>query len=50
MDIRDYMGERGLVFRALCQGRVAEVSVNDFETEYPNGCVSKDHRSFEDPV
>ncbi len=41
MDIRDYMGERGLVFRALCQGRVAEVSVNDLKLNVPMDASQK---------
>ena len=28
MDIRDFMGERGMVFRAIHQGRIAEFSLN----------------------
>jgi len=41
MDIRDFMGERGMVFRALCQGRVAEVSINDLKLSVPMDASQK---------
>ena len=41
MDIRDFMGERGLVFRAVCQGRVAEVSLNDLKLTIPMDASQK---------
>jgi TldD protein len=41
MDIRDFMGERGLVFRAVCQGRVAEVSLNDLKMDVPMDASQK---------
>jgi len=31
MDIRDFMGERGFVFRVIHQGRVAEISTNNID-------------------
>jgi len=41
MDIRDFMGERGMVFRAVCQGRVAEVSINDLILDVPMDASQK---------
>jgi TldD protein len=41
MDIRDFMGERGMVFRAVCQGKVAEVSINDLKLEVPMDASQK---------
>jgi len=41
MDIRDFMGERGMVFRAVCQGRVAEVSINNLKLSVPMDASQK---------
>lgn len=41
MDIREFMGERGLVFRAILKGKIAEVSINDLDATQTQTAVSR---------